>query len=149
MAGRATEYPWGKYTAMIYPLPGEDLEKVRELAAKGVKNMIKKDDDGYYVTYSRPSEKTDKNGRKFGLAPVEIMLKDGSPFLGNVGNGSDGTLKLEVYQHSTPSGSKTYAARLMAIRVDELVPYEPNRDMQKDQLMAVEGLQFSPAQPNF
>jgi hypothetical protein len=141
--------PWGKYTCTVYPLPGEDLEKVRELQSEGVKNLLKKDDDGYYITYSRPSEKTDKNGRKFGLAPVEIMLKDGSKFDGNVGNGSDGTVKLEVYQHSTPSGGKAKAARLLAIRVDELVPYEPNRDMQKDQEMATRGLQFAPAQPTF
>ncbi len=140
--------PWGKYTCTIYPLP-EDLEIIRNLQAEGVKNLIKKDDDGYYVTYSRPSEKTDKNGRKFGLAPVEIMDKDGQPFLGNVGNCSDGTVKLEVYQHGTPSGGKAKAARLMAIRIDELVPYEPNRDMQKDQEMATRGLAFAPAQPKF
>jgi hypothetical protein len=141
--------PWGKWCVTIHPLPGEDLEKVRELTAEGVKNVVKKDDDGYFVTYSRPQELTDKLGRKRGLAPVEVMDKEGKVFEENIGNGSDGTIKLEVYRHRTPGGGEAKAARLMAIRVDNHIPYEPNRDMQKDQQLAVQGLQFSKPQPTF
>lgn len=141
--------PWGKYTVTIHPLPGEDLEKVRKLQEQGAKNLIKKDDDGYFVSYSRPSELTRKDGRKVGLTPVEVFDKEGNPVLQQVGNGSDGVVKLEVYSHKTPGGGTAKAARLMAVRVDEMVPYEPNRDMQKDEELAAQGLQFVVPKPNF
>lgn len=101
------------------------------------------------MTYNRPMEMTDKMGRKHGMAPVEVMLKDGTPYDGLIGNGSDGVVKLEVYRHKTPGGGEAKAARLMAIRVDELIPYEANRDMQKDQEMATRDLQFIKPNPTF
>jgi hypothetical protein len=33
-------------------------------------------------------------------------------------------IKLAVYEHATPSGGKAVAARLEAIRIDELVPFK-------------------------
>lgn len=143
-----TVNPWGKYTCTVHPI-SEDMPLVYKMQEEGVKNSIKKDDDGYFITYSRPSEKTDRLGRKFGLAPVQVMDKDGKEFHENIGNGSDGTVKLEVYRHKTPGGGEAKAARLMAIRVDNHVPYEANRDMQKDQEMATRGLQFAVPHPTF
>lgn len=143
-----TVNPWGKWTCTLHPNPGEDLEKIRELQAQGLKNLMKKDDDGYFITFSRPTERVDKLGRKTGLAPVEVMLPNGQKYDGLVGNGSDVTIKLEVYEHKTPGGGKAKAARLAAIRLDNLVPYEPNRDMLKDQKDLVRGLQEVP-QPSF
>lgn len=141
--------PWGKWVATIHPTPGDDLEKVRELSAQGVKNQIKKDDDGYFITYSRPSEKEDRLGRKYGLAPVTVVDNTGVPYTQPIGNGSDITLKLEVYQHNTPGGGKAKAARLAAIRVDNLVPYTPDRDMMKDEKEPLEGLADAEPNPKF
>jgi hypothetical protein len=141
--------PWGKWVATIHPTPGEDLEKVRELSAAGVKNVIKKDDDGYFITYSRPSEKEDRMGRKYGLSPVQVVDNTGKPFSDLIGNGSDVTIKLEVYQHNTPGGGKAKAARLAAIRVDNLVPYIPDRDMMKDQKEPLKGMDEAKPNPAF
>lgn len=142
--------PWGKWVQTVYP-DSDSLEKVRELQAEGMKNTLKKDDDGYFITFNRPSEKTDRMGRKYGLAPVEVIGPDGSKYEGLIGNGSDGVVKLEVYQHKTPGGGMAKAARLMAIKVDTLVPYDPNKDMLPDEQKAVQGLDmpFKPQQPNF
>lgn len=131
--------PWGKWSCQIYP-NGEGLEIIRELQSEGLKNALKKDDDGYFATFSRPSEKTDRMGRKYGLAPVEVIGPDGSKYEGLVGNGSKGTIKLEVYKHKTPGGGEAKAARLMAMKIDDLVPFEPNRDMTEREAEAVEGL---------
>lgn len=142
---------WGNYKATIHP-DAESLEKVRELAAEGVKNIIKKDEDGYYVTYKRPTQKV-YNGRVQGFAPVEI-LDGNTPLPGggfsplrdmNVGNGSSGIMKLQVYSHKTPSGGKAKAARLESIRIDNLVPFTSARDsFEPDQAQAMSGFDDKP-----
>lgn len=123
--------PWGNYKATIHP-DNEGLEKIRELCAEGLKNRIGKDDDGYFVTFRRPTQKMMK-GKVVAFTPVELLdgtqpkLADGSyPPLRDVavGNGSDGVIKLQIYEHPTPSGGKAKAARLEAIRIDTLIPFK-------------------------
>jgi hypothetical protein len=123
--------PWGNYKATIHP-DDEGLNKIRDLQSKGLKNTLKKDEDGYNVTFRRPTQKMMK-GKVVAFTPVELLdgtqpkLADGSfPPLRDVavGNGSDGVIKLAVYEHATPSGGKAVAARLEAIRIDELVPFK-------------------------
>ncbi len=123
--------PWGNYKATIHP-DNESLEIIRDLCTQGLKNMIKKDEDGYNVTFRRPSSKI-INGKVIAFTPVELLdgtqpkLPDGSsPPLRDVavGNGSDGVIKLAVYEHKTPSGGKAKAARLEAIRIDNLIPFK-------------------------
>lgn len=117
-----TPNEWGKWAMVLYP-DNESLEKIRGLQAKGLKNVIKKDDDGYHVAISRPTQKMFK-GRVQGFAPPKVLDKDGID-MGNtpVGNGSDVTIKCEVYDHPTPTG-KSVAMRWEAVRVDNLVPFE-------------------------
>ena len=131
---------WGKWKVTVHPTPAS-LEKIRELQAEGIKNVIKKDDDGYKCTFSRPTQKTIK-GKVVGLTPPEILQADGkTPLTGVlVGNGSDGTIKLEVYTHGTPGGGKAKAARLLSIKVDNLIPFELKRDFDAKQQEAVKGL---------
>jgi hypothetical protein len=131
---------WGKWTATIHPNQ-TSLDKIRELQGEGVKNVLKKDDDGYYTTFSRPTSKMIK-GKVVGMAPPEVLQADGkTPLKGIlVGNGSDGTIKLEVYQHGTPGGGKAKAARLLSIKVDNLIPFELKRDFSAGQQEAVAGL---------
>ena len=140
--------PWGKWACTLYPNP-TSLDKIRELQIQGLKNTLKKDDDGYSMSFSRPFEKEfrDKNGttRKVGFTPVEVVDADGLPYDGFIGNGSDVTIKLEVYQHGTPGGGKAKAARLTGIRIDNLVPYSP-ADYDEDQQRQVGKLLEQPAQ---
>lgn len=119
---------WGKYSFQLHP-DNESLEKIRELQSEGIKNVLKKDEDGYYCNFSRPVSIVAK-GKVIGLAPPEIWDADGrTPFKESVGNGSDVTVKLEVYSHGTPGGGKAKAARWASMRIDNLVPYVKERDM--------------------
>ena len=133
-----------KYSVMIHPNP-EGLEKIRELQTKGLKNILKKDDDGYYTTFSRPTV------RKYGAvvkafeAPA-VVDKDGKPIGDVVGNGTDATLKLEVYEHGTPGGGKANAARLVSVRIDNLVEFDPKRDFTAKEQELRAGLSEQPEQ---
>lgn len=141
---------WGKWSHVIYPNE-ENLEKIRDLQAQGVKNVLKKDEDGYYLTIGRNSEirrKTPSGGVKIvGMAPPQIIDKDGQPMHGvNVGNGSMVTTKVEVYQHGTPGGGKAKAMRWVSSRIDNLVPYEPQTDQFPEEAKSTKGLAEQPAQ---
>jgi hypothetical protein len=123
------------------------LEIIRELQTKGIKNQFKKDEDGYYIQFSRPTERKMK-GKVIGMTPPLVTNKEGQPMEGvAIGNGSDGTIKLEVYQHPTPSGGKAHAARWDALRVDNLIPFNKDTDFpdpaQKEQ---AKGLDEQPEQ---
>lgn len=136
---------WNKYSCQIHPNP-KDLEVIRDLQGEGLKNVIKKDDDGYYVSFTRPVTKEYKSGKIQSFTPVEVFDKDGQPFDGSVGNGSDATLKIEVYEHDTPGGGKAKAARWVSARIDNLVPYEVEKDGFPEQKAALEGLKEQPEQ---
>jgi hypothetical protein len=132
---------WGKWKVTVHP-DAESLEKIRDLQGQGIKNVLKKNDEGYYTTFSRPVSKMIK-GKVVGLAPPEVLEADGKTPLKNalIGNGSDGIIKLEVYTHGTPGGGKAKAARLMSICVKNLIPFEMNRDFSEGQKEAVKGLE--------
>jgi len=135
---------WGNYSIQLRP-DNASLEKVRELKEQGVKNNIKKDDDGFFITYRRPQQKMIR-GKVIGFTPVEVVDKDGKPIDVGIGNGSDVTIKLEVYQHGTPGGGKAKAARLMGVRIDNLVPFEKDKDYDEDRQEQIDGLAEQPAQ---
>jgi hypothetical protein len=120
---------WGYYKMTLYP-DSPSLERIRELQSAGLKNVLKKDEDGYNVTFRRPQNKM-MRGKLVAFTPPEVLGPDGkTPLSALVGNGSEVTVKLEVYPHSTPGGGKAVAARLAAVKVDNLVPYDQG---QKDQ----------------
>jgi hypothetical protein len=128
-----------EWNITLYP-DKESLLKIEEMKTKGLMNTLKKDDDGYYIRFRRPSEKKYKGVLK-ALRPPEVLDKDGkTPYTGPVGNGSDVMVKLECYSFKTPYQKQSYAARLCAVRVDNLVPFEANRDMTKEQKEQVQGL---------
>lgn len=124
----------------------ESLEKFRSLK---LKTHLKKDEDGYYAKLSRPTQKLIR-GKMIAFNPPLIFDKENKPLVNTqIGNGSDVTIKCELYQY-TPPGSKTRenAIRLESMRVDNLVPYEPKRDYTEEQAKAAEGLADQP-QPLF
>lgn len=140
-----TPDPWNNWKVTVYP-DNPSLDKIRELQAEGVKNVLKKDEDGYFVVFRRPASKTMK-GKVVGFAPPEVLQKDGTPLRDVlVGNGSDGVVKLEVYSHNTPGGGKAKAARLLALRVDNLIPFTVDKDFDPDQQKAVKDLMEQPEQ---
>lgn len=135
---------WGKWTIVLYP-NAKSLERIRELQAEGVKNVIKKDDDGYYTTFSRPNTKLIK-GKIIAFPPVSVVTDDKLPFTGIIGNGSDCTLKCEIYSHSTPGGGKAKAIRLESVRIDTLVPFNPDTGFSLAEKEQVKGLSDQPEQ---
>jgi hypothetical protein len=134
-----------KWKHVLYP-DAESIEKINKLKEQGLKNIIKKDEDGYYVTFSRPFERKLKDGTRVGMMPPEVLGKDGIPLKEGilVGNGSDVTTKLEVYSHASPGGGKAKAARWLSTRIDNLVPFVVNRDFEPDQQRAVKDLMDQP-----
>lgn len=122
----------------LWPTP-EDLEVLRELQAKGMKNVMRKDEDGYYIRFKREPRKeiTLKTGERKSLvfSPPTVAMADGSPLPNGVsiGNGSDVTVLLEVYSHGTPGGGQAVAARLEGVRVDNLLPFNPDEDYAEDE----------------
>ena len=81
------------------------------------------------------------------VTPPEIVNADGSPLEGvAIGNGSDATMKLEVYSHGTPGGGRAKAARWAALRIDNLIPFNRDTDYPDQDRKAVsEGLREQPA----
>lgn len=135
---------FGKWVQGIYP-DAQSLDKIKELISEGVKNELKKDDEGYWIAFSRPPEKKDRTGRLFHLNPPVVVDKDGRAFNGAIGAGSDIGIKLEVYGGPTPVGGKYKAARLAGVKIYNLVPYEPDTMAQdeKEQKTA-QGLKAQP-----
>lgn len=81
---------------------------------------VKKDDDGSYVSFKRPVSKLIK-GELVEFGPVETLDAEGDALPDGtlVGNGSDVTCKVVVYDSMKGKGH-----RLEAVRVDTLVEYK-------------------------
>lgn len=137
---------YNKWSVQIHPNQ-EGIEKIRELQTEGVKNQFKKDEDGYYINFSRPTERKIK-GKIVGMTPPVVLNQDGTPMDGvAIGNGSDATLKLEIYQHPTPSGSKAKAARWAGLKIDNLIPFNKDTDYPDPAMKEqAEGLDEQPQQ---
>ena len=122
---------------------------------QGILNVIKKDDDGCYVSLRRPTSKLVK-GKVVGFNPPEVLDgnnlgPDGVPLpLRNalLGNGSDVTCKIEVYTYKKPghNAGRGTAIRLSSVRVDVLVPFETGRDFDDRQEKSIRGLSEQPEQ---
>lgn len=138
--GRPDE--WGNYKINLY-LNNESVEKFRNL---GTKNVLKKDEDGYFCTLRRPESKL-MRGKVVGLAPPTVVDKDGMPMRDvMLGNGSDVTVKLDLYEYYPPgSKEKAKAMRMSGVRVDNLVPYA-RTDRDEYDAYNVKGLDDQPAQ---
>lgn len=134
-----------KWSVVFYPTAAS-LEVIRDLQAQGVKNVMKKDDDGYFIQFSREPTKL-MRGKVIAFTAPKVIDKEGKLFDGNkIGRGSDATIRLEVYQHGTPSGGKAKAARWDSVRIDELVPWDPDKSLTAEEAENVKSLTTSPAQ---
>jgi hypothetical protein len=131
---------YNSWTATIHPTP-ESLDKIRDWQSEGMKNVLKKDEDGYYTKFRCPVSRSRKDGTVWAFKQPDCIDADGRPMDGSiVGNGSDGTLKLEVYTHGTPGGGTAIAARLVGLRVDNLVEFNPETDFDDEEKAATKEL---------
>lgn len=140
---------FGKWKTVLY-LNDEGVNLVNGLKERGLKNVLGKDEDGYNMTFSRATNIT-VQGKVIGMAPPEILEADGkTPLKGvMIGNGSDVTVKLDIYP-CRPKGAKPFiAARLESIRVDNLIPFTGEKDFTEQEAKQIAGLAEQPAQPKF
>jgi hypothetical protein len=94
-----------------------DKDSLKTYQGSGMSMAVKKDDDGDYVTFRRPMAKLIKNELvKFN--PPRIIDSNDQPFDKNIGNGSDVTIKVLVYDTIKGPGH-----RLEAVRIDKWVEY--------------------------
>jgi hypothetical protein len=137
----------GSWSVDLYP-DSESYNKILELKKEGIKNVLKKDDDGYYMKFSRPVSKVGKNGRIRAFTPPEVLDNnnkgpDGYPLplrVEGIGNGSDIMIKLDQYFYTDPYKNESSAVRLESALVYELVPFETKRDFSDADEKQVKGL---------
>jgi hypothetical protein len=108
------------YSAAFYPTD----KSMNEYKQLGLKTKFKMDDEGESFSIRRPHSKVFKEELKVFGPPEVFVEKDGEqtavdPY--TVGNGSDVTVKLSVYDTGYGKGS-----RLEAVRVDNLIEFIPN-----------------------
>lgn len=145
---------YNKWATNLYLTP-DSLTKVKELKAKGLKNVLMRDEDGDYIVVSRPTSKVYRD-KVQGFAPPIVLdgsttLPDGShPPLNDtpIGNGSDATIKVEVYYYNH-DGNKGCAARWDTICVDNLVPFAGRSEFNPDEEKQTRGIEDVPQQPKW
>ena len=114
--------PDEKYQNFQVPLymNGENLSKFKAL---GLGLRVKEDSEGTFVTFKRPVEKLIK-GEVVVFGPPKIFDKDNNELKETlIGNGSEVTVKVCVYDTVKGPGH-----RLESLRVDNLVEYNPPRE---------------------
>jgi hypothetical protein len=134
---------YDKWSITLYPTPAS-LEVIRDLQSQGIKNVMKKDDDGYFIQFSREPTKLIR-GKVVAFAAPKIFDSNGEIMDGSkVGRNSDVTVRLEVYTHGTPNGGKSKASRWDSLRVDNLIRWEIDKDMESTEAAAAHSLMNSP-----
>jgi len=124
----APDLEYQNWNVKVYLTP-ESYDKFMALKepkgdVEGILNEVRKEEDGYSVVFRRPLAKM-WSGVSTRLAPPTVVDKDGIPYGGNIGNGSDITVKCEVYQYNKPfKKGKGTAIRMLAVKVDHLIPFE-------------------------
>lgn len=120
----------GKWSVDMY-IEGLELEKVREWQAEGIKNKVKKDNDGWFITLSRKCSFKSKGGKIVGLEPPFVFRLEGEqkvPIVTLVGNGSVGVAKCALWSFNPSPLISGKALRWEALRVDEFKEYTVKDD---------------------
>lgn len=112
---------FGKWTIELC-LENESLSKVLAWKKEGIMNHITKDDDGYWVTISRPMKIKRKDGSDMPLLPPPVWNADDTPYMGTqIGKGSDVEVKVELRDFTVPAtGVKGKSMRLVGVRIHNL-----------------------------
>lgn len=137
-----------KWKCKIYP-DDDSLTIINGLKAEGLLNVLRKDDDGYNMTFTRYAEKMIR-GKLTAFAAPQVFDKDGRLIDGTgIGHGSDIAMKLQIYYFKKPTGTaKGIAARMEGIRITNLVPWEPTeKNMGTREVRQAKGLVDVPHTP--
>jgi hypothetical protein len=136
---------WKKYGCKLN-LDNPSLSIVLDLKKKGIKNELTKDEDGYWINLSRPSEINIK-GSMQGMLPPVVVTNDDPPIPWNqdkmIGDGSDITCKVAVRNWKSPFGVPGVSIRLESVRVDNLVEFTTDHWPEKE-AKQIKGLAEAP-----
>lgn len=131
-------------------LDPDSVTKVLELKRRGIRNVLKKDDEGYWITLSRNVTYKYLNQDKPNTPPV-VLDKEGQPWNKDkgIGNGSDVAVKVIVKEYKVPGtiDGKGIAVRLDSVKVLNLVPFDMNKDFEDDERDQVKGLDTAESKP--
>lgn len=94
-----------------------DDDSMKVYDETGMSMQKKRDDDGVFVTFRRPEAKVIKD-ELVKFDPPAVLDADGNKLDQLVGNGSEVTIKVIVYDTMKGKGH-----RLEAVKVNKLVPY--------------------------
>lgn len=112
---------FGNWSVTHYPTP-EAMKVIQKLKGEGLKKSIKRDEKGDFISWSR-RPKTIIKDKEVIFGPPGVWEEDGvTPIKGIVGNGSKGSIRLEVYHYGRPVAK---AARWEALKISDLVVYDP------------------------
>ena len=112
---RKPDEKYNNWTLNFYP----DDRSRKIYDESGLQIRYKQDDDGEFLIFRRPAEKLIK-GEVVKFDPPKVWDAKNQPFDGIIGNGSEATVKVAVYDTIKGKGH-----RWEAIRVDKLVEYNP------------------------
>lgn len=106
-----------KWCLNLYP-DDHSWEKIKKY---GVPQKVREDSDGKFITLVRRVSGW-VDGEPGDLPPPKVLDSDNNEYteVPQIGNGSSVTCKIEVYK-----GKKGNGSRLMAVRLDNLVEYNP------------------------
>jgi hypothetical protein len=121
---------FGKWTISLN-LDNESLTKVLAWKKEGIKNELTKDDDGYWVTISRPTFYEDKLKNRIAVVPPIIVDADNKQMAETrIGRGSDVEVKVELRDFTAPiTKIKAKSMRLVGVKIHNLVTFERPGDM--------------------
>jgi hypothetical protein len=112
------QYGWGM---KFYP-DQDSLDRFKSWQAKGIKNELKRDDDGDFFYLRRPYRKERKNGPDIYFTKPVILNKENLPIDTMIGDGSDLIAKAEIYEYKFQN-KPGKAMRLAGVKIENLVPY--------------------------
>ena len=112
---RKPDEKYGNYTLnLVLDEPSTQVFK-----ASGMTMQRKEAEYGTYVTFRRPHQKAIRD-EMVTFGPPLLINKDDTEFEGLIGNGSEVTIKVSVYDTKQGKGH-----RLEAVKVNQLVVYQP------------------------
>lgn len=110
---RKPDEKYNNFQVPLYLNP-ESME-IYDTLGLGLKK--KEDEEGTFVTFKRPVSKLIKN-ELVNFGPPKVYSADNTEFDGLIGNGSEVTLKVAVYDAGQYTGH-----RLESVRVEKLIEY--------------------------
>lgn len=115
---------FNRFTLDFYP----NEASWKAYKSSGLQLKERESEHGTYIKLGVPAARMTKKGDVI-KATVAVLDSDDKPMTKNIGNGSDVTVKIDIFDTEKGPGH-----RLLAVRADKLVEYEDQNAVHKDSL---------------